>query len=211
MTIVNEIKNHFSDYPVFTYRDLRLYFSGKRGIKPSNLTRILSYMKSNDCLYALKKGVYTFKKNDMVSGFAYAPFYYGLLSALTLRELWTQNSRPEIMTIKKVRSNRTPIFDDPKDVIFVHHIPTRYFFGFDVITYGAMKLPVSNPEKTLIDLFYYKVKLPIQNYDGLLRSIDVKKINKYLKAYDRHADIAVLNFIKRYKHSADRGKLSSTY
>ncbi len=211
MTIVNEITNHFSDYPVFTYRDLRLYFSGRRGIKPSNLARILSYMKSNGRLYTLKKGVYTFKKNDMVSGFAYAPFYYGLLSALTLRELWAQNSRPEIMTIKKVRSNRTSIFDDPKDVIFVHHIPTRYFFGFDVISYGAMRLPVSDPEKTLIDLFYYKVKLPIQNYDGLLRSIDVKNINRYLKVYDGHTAITVLNFIKRYKRSAYSGKLSSPY
>ena len=210
MTIVNEIKNHFSDYPVFTYRDLILYFRGKR-IKPSNLTRILSYMKSNGSLYTLKKGVYTFKKNDMVSGFAYAPFYYGLLSALTLRELWTQNSRPEIITIKKVRSNRTPIFDDPKDVIFVHHVPIRYFFGFDIIKYGALKLPVSDPEKTLIDLFYYKVKLPLQNYDGLLRSIEIKKVHKYLKEYDRHTSRSVHNFVKKYKLPADMGKLRSPY
>ncbi len=210
MTIVNEIKNHFSDYPVFTYRDLILHFSGKR-IKPSNLTRILSYMKSNGSLYALKKGVYTFKKNDMVSGFAYAPFYYGLLSALTLRELWTQNSRPEIITIKKVRSNRTPIFGDSKDVIFVHHIPTRYFFGFDIINYGALKLPVSDPEKTLIDLFYYKVRLSLQNYDKLLRFIEIKKVHKYLKAYDKHTSSSVLNFVKKYKISADLGKLSNPY
>jgi predicted transcriptional regulator of viral defense system len=210
MTIVNEITNHFSDYPVFTYRDLRLYFSGKR-IKPSNLTRILSYMKSNGSLYTLKKGVYTFKKNDMVSGFAYTPFYYGLLSALTLKDLWTQNSRPEIITIKNVRSSRAQIFNDPKDVIFIHHTPIKYFFGFDIINYGALRLPVSDSEKTLIDLFYYKVKLPLQNYDRLLRSIEIQKVHKYLKAYDRHTSSAVLNFIKKYKLSADQGKLSSPY
>lgn len=210
MTIVNEIKNHFSDYPIFTYRDIRLYFSG-RGIKSSNLTRILSYMKSNGSIYTLKKGVYTFKKNDIVSGFAYTPFYYGLLSAMTLRELWTQNSRPEIITIKKIRSTRVAIFDDPKDVIFIHHVPVKYFFGFDIIDYGKLKLPVSDSEKTLIDLFYYKVKLPIQNYDGLLRSIKIKKIHKYLKAYDRHTSSAVLNFIKKYKRSANMSKLKSPY
>ncbi len=210
MTIVNEITRHFSDYPVFTHRDLRLYFSNKR-IKSSNLTRILSYMKSNGDLYSLKKSVYTFKKNDMVSGFAYTPFYYGLLSALTLRDLWIQNSRPEILTIKKIRSNRTTIFDDPKDVIFVHHMPTRYFFGFDIINYGVLKLPVSDPEKTLIDLFYYKVKLPPQNYDGLLRSIEIKKVHKYLKVYDKHTSKSVLNFVKKYKLLADSGKLSNPY
>lgn len=210
MTIVNEIRDHFSDYPVFTYRDLKLYFSGKR-VKPSNLTRILSYMKSNGSIYTLRKGVYTFKKNDMVSGFAYAPFYYGLLSALTLRELWTQNSRPDIITMKKVRSTRTRIFDDPKDVIFVHHIPAGYFFGFDIIKYGALKLPVSDPEKTLIDLFYYRVKLPIQNYDKLLQSIETGKIRRYLKAYDRHTSSAVLNFVQRYKRQADKGRLRSPY
>ena len=51
-------------------------------------------------------------------------------------------------------------------MVFVHHIPARYFLGFDIISYGELKIPVSDPEKTPIDLFYYKVRFPIQYYDS---------------------------------------------
>ncbi len=210
MTIVKDIINHFSDYPVFTYRDLKLYFSDRK-MKAANLSRLLSYMKSTGKLYLLRKGVYTFREDDMVSGFSYNPFYYGMLSALTVRELWTQNSHPDIITIRKVRASSAYIFGDVKDRISVHHIPARYFFGFDIIKYGTLNIPVSDPEKTLIDLFYYKVRLPVQNYSGLLGSVNVKKLRGYLKAYDMHTVTTVLNFVKRYKNLADSGKLRSHY
>ncbi len=210
MTIVKEIIDKFSEYPTFTHRDLILYFSQKK-MKPANLTRLISHIKQSGKIYTLRKGIYTFKKDDMVSGFSYNPFYYGMLSALTIRELWAQNSRPEIITIKKVRATRVKIFNDSEDVIFVHHIPARYFFGFDIVKYGALKLPVSDPEKTLIDLFYYKIKLPIQNYDKLLQSINIGKVHKYSEAYDAHTAKAVLGFVNKYKRLADSGRLSSPY
>jgi hypothetical protein len=155
--------------------------------------------------------VYTFKKDDMMSGFSYSPFYYGLLSALTIRELWTQNSRPDIITVKRVRTSSVHIFGDPKDRVFVHHMPAKYFFGFDIIKYGTLKVPVSGPEKTLIDLFYYKVKLPIQDYGNLLREVSRKRLHEYLKAYDKHTAVTVLNFVRKYKSLADSGRLRNPY
>jgi len=210
MAINREITEKFSGYPVFTYRDVKLYFKGREK-SARNLARIISYMKSTGRIYAVTKGVYTFNKDDMVSGFAYSPFYYGLLSALTIRELWTQNSRPEVMTMKRVRASRVQIFDDANDIIFIHHIPARYFFGFDVIKYGKLMLPVSDPEKTIIDLFYYRTRLAIQNYDGLLRALSKSKLDRYLKRYDKHTIASVLKFVKRYKPLADSGKLESNY
>ncbi len=210
MTIVKDIIEHFSNYPVFTSRDLRLYFTGK-GAKRHNLARIVSHMKGSGKLYTLRKGVYTFKKDDAVSGFSYAPFYYGLLFALTILELWTQNSRPDIITVRKVRTSKAYLFGDRRDVAFVHHVPAKYFFGFNIVKYGASKVPVSDPEKTLIDLFYYKVKLPIQNYSGLLRATNKAKLQKYLKSYDKHTATTVLNFFEKYKGPADSGKLVSPY
>ncbi len=210
MTIVKDIIEHFSDYPIFTSRDLKLYFTG-RGAKKHNLARIVSHMKSSGRLYALRKGVYTFKKDDAVCGFSYAPFYYGLLFALTVRELWTQNSRPDIITVRKVRTSRVYLFGDRGDVAFVHHVPAKYFFGFDTVKYGAYKVPVSDPEKTLIDLFYYKVKLPIQDYSGLLKDTNKAKLQMYLKSYDKHTATTVLNFFNEYKSPADSGRLTSPY
>ena len=210
MTIVKYIIDHFSDYHTFTHRDLTLYFRSKK-LKTANLTRLIAYMKSSGKLYTIRKGVYTFRKDIMVTGFAYSPFYYGLLSALTIRELWTQNSRPDIITIRKVRVSSIHIFNDMGEAAFVHHVPAKYFFGFDIIKYGTLEIPVSDPEKTLIDLFYYKVKLPIQDYSELLKKISRKKIRKYLERYDKHTATVVLNFIKRHKESADAGKLASPY
>lgn len=210
MTIVKEIEKHFSTYPVFTYRDIKLYFS-RRKVKDANLTRLLSHMKSSNKLYTLRKGVYTFRKDDTVSGFSYSPFYYGLLSAMTIRDFWTQNSRPDILTIKKIRNSSTYIFDDKDDRIFVHHIPARYFFGFDIVKYGSFKVPVSDAEKTLIDLFYYRVKLPIQEYSELLRAIRRKKLMAYLKPYNRRMRVTVINFVRKYKAHADAGELQSPY
>jgi predicted transcriptional regulator of viral defense system len=210
MTIVKEITRHFGDYPVFTHRDVKLYLEGKR-ISTRGLSRLISYMKSNGTLYTIKNGAYTLSRDVMNAGFAYSPFYYGLLSALTARELWTQNSRPEIITLRKVRSSKVNIFGNKDDIIFVHHVPVKYFFGFDIINYGRLKIPVSDPEKTLIDLFYYKVKLPIQNYSGLLMAINRKKLMEYLKRYDKRTATSVLKFIKRYKTIADSGKLENPY
>ncbi len=210
MTIVKEIAEHFADYPVFTYRDVELFLRGNaKGAH--NLPRLMSHMKSSGMLYAVRKGAYTFNKDIMVSGFAYSPFYYGLLSALTIRDLWTQNSRPEIMTPRKVRSSVAHAFGEEKDIVFVHHVPVKYFFGFDIVDYGRLKVPVSDPEKTLIDLFYYRVKLATQNYSGLLKAIDMKKLEAYLKEYDRGIADAVLKFVKRYKPLADSGRMESPY
>jgi predicted transcriptional regulator of viral defense system len=195
---------------VFTHRDLKLYFKNKK-LKTANLTRIIAYMKSSKKLYTIRKGVYAFRKDSMVAGFAYSPFYYGLLSALTINELWTQNSRPDIITIRKVRVSSIHIFGDMKETVFVHHVPAKYFFGFDIVKYGTLNVPVSDPEKTLIDLFYYKVRLPIQDYGELLKKISRKKVRKYLERYDKHTATVVLNFIKRYKESADAGKFVSPY
>ncbi len=209
MTIVREIADHFGSYPVFTYRDAELYLSGK-GYKPRNLVRLLAYMKGIGKLHEVRKGAYTLSNDTMVAGFAYSPFYYGLLSALTIRGLWTQNSKPEIITVRKVRRSKVQVFGG-RDTVFLHHIPAKYFFGFDILDYGKLRLPVADPEKTLIDLFYYKTKLAMQNYSGLLKAISMKKLQEYLKAYDRRTAEVVKRFAKKYKSLADSGKMESPY
>jgi len=201
-----DIERKFSDYPVFTYRDLSLYFR-----KGRNMARIISYMKNTGKVHTVTKGVYTFNKDDGVSGFAYRPFYYGLLSALTIRELWTQNSRPDIMTMKRVRSSQTSVFGDKNDIVFLHHITAKYFFGFDLIKHGRFVVPVSDPEKTLIDLIYYKTTLAMKDYDGLLNAVDRRKLGVYLKRYDRRTADKVMGFVGKYRRIAVSGKLRSPY
>ncbi len=210
MTISKQILSKFSGYPAFSYRDVYTYFN----IAPSkraNLTRILSHLKSSGKIFTVAKGIYTTHRNDVVCGFAFKPFYYGLLYALTIRELWSQNARPDIITLRNVRSSEISIFNDKKDVVSIHHSPVKYFFGFDILDYSGLKVSVSDPEKTLIDLFYYKTRLPIQEYSGLLKAVNRNKIEDYLKNYDKHTIATVNNFLNRYKTKADKGKLENQY
>ena len=206
MTVISEIMKKFSDYPVFTFRDVRLYLKGRK----TSTARILSHMKSTGRIYRVIKGIYSTRLDERVSGFAFQPFYYGTLYALTIRELWTQNSRPEIITLKKVRSSSTNIFEDKVNVV-LHHSKPKYFFGFEMIKTGDMTVPVSDPEKTLIDLFFYKIRLPIQEYSEILKIINAKKLMSYLKAYDKHTRTTVINFVKKYSKPAKLGKLESGY
>ena len=209
MPKVKDIASHFNDWPVFTYRDAKLYYVKERNNE--NLARTISYMKSKGMLYSVRKGAYSFKNDDMVAGFSYAPFYYGLLSALSIRELWTQSTRPEIITMKSVRRSSISIFGSRERTAFLHHIPAKYFFGFDILRYGSLKVPVSDPEKTLIDLLYYKIRLPIQNYSGLLKAVETGKVCRYLEAYDAHTRAAAMNFLKAHRQPAIAGKLDSGY
>ena len=210
MTITAELMSRFASYPVFTYRDVSAYFS-KRKIKRINLIRLLSYLKASGKIYRISKGAYTTKKEDYLAGFAFQPFYYGLLYAMTLRELWTQNARPEIVTLKRVRRSSVPIFEDQSDIVRLHHARPRHFFGFEMMEYVGTKIPVSDNEKILIDLFYYKIRLPVQSYGALLASINTKKLKMYLAQYDRHTKTAVIGFVKKYKKKAEEGALESPY
>ncbi len=207
MTIIRDLETGFKDHNVFSIAEARRQLGRTRS---KNLSRILSYMKANGMIYSLGHGTYTFNRNLNVSGFAYSPFYYGLMFAMTIRELWDQNSRPDILTPRKVRISNIKVFNGEESV-FVHHVPIKLFFGFDMVKYGGIKVPVSDPEKTLIDLFYYRVKLSTGDYGGILKAVSYDKLNKYLKFYDVRLASTVMKFAKRYKPAADSGRLSDPY
>jgi predicted transcriptional regulator of viral defense system len=197
MTVGQEIVRKFADYPAFSYHDVLTYLHGRHATK--QLSRTISYLKSRGRIFTLRKGVYTVREDSAVSGFGFSPFYYGLLYALTIRELWTQNAEPEIITLKKVRRSRITLFGRKDMHASLHHSQPKHFFGFEILSHGGMKVPVSDPEKTLIDLFYYNIRLPIQSYGPLLLLVNKKKVMSYLERYDNHTRMTVINFITKYK------------
>jgi predicted transcriptional regulator of viral defense system len=208
MTTTNDIIKKFSDYPAFTYNDVKLYIYDS--CKKVNIPRLLSHLKSTGRIHSIIKGAYSFSEDVMVSGFAFEPFYYGMLSALTIREWWTQEAAPEIITLRKIKKSRIKVFNG-LSFVTLHHSRPNYFFGYDILKYGGISIPVSDPEKTLIDLFFYKVRLPIQSYGLLLKKIDEKKVRRYLKVYDKHTVASVEGFLKKNMKLARSGKLESPY
>jgi hypothetical protein len=211
MTLANEITQAFRGFRTFSFGDVRIVLQERhRRITDKTIQVTISRMAKAGKIFTILKGFYSLQRRDELAGFAFAPFYYGGLAALMIRDLIDNQVKMEIMTTRVVKKSFVSIYDGSSSVV-LHHIPRKYYFGFGDVKYGDITVPVSGPEKTLIDLFYYKIKLSIQDYADLLRAVNGKKLADYLKTYDKRTANCVLNFIKKYKNLANSGKLKNPY
>ena len=210
MTIANEITYAFKNFKTFTFNDVRMVLNVKKEISDKTIQVTLSRMIKSKKLYKITKGIFSLEKRDDIAGFAFSPFYYGGLAALMIRDMLDNQVKIEIMTTRRVKRSFVEIYGGDSAVV-LHHIPKKYYFGFEDVKYGNLTIPVSNPEKTLIDLFYYRKKLSMQDYAEVLKHIKMGILAKYLKVYDRRTAKAVTDFIKRYKQLAKSGKLDNPY
>ena len=105
------------------------------------------------------------------------PFYYGLQDALSLRNLWEQETNPVIITPRKVRSGLRTF--EGRNYI-VRWIDRSMFFGFSLMKYGDFFIPVADPEKILIDMVYYREFIPEETKTTLQDSIDRELLSEYL-------------------------------
>ncbi|MCL4365039.1 MAG: hypothetical protein M1569_01710 [Candidatus Marsarchaeota archaeon] len=178
---LNKLRQHYNnyDYPVFTLTDIRIFLSND-GVSQRYLKIMLNNLIKKKEIIRIAKGVYTFHKDAAVVGFAFRPFYYGLEDALSYRNLWTQNANPTVLTTKNVREGTRKFVESNYTV---KRVAPELFFGFDFIKYYEMWLPVSDPEKTLIDLVYYHHGIRDDALEKLSGSLDLQKLEGYLKAY----------------------------
>ncbi len=198
-------------FRTFTFGDVRMALKGThRGISDKTIQVTLSRMAKGGRVYSVTKGVFSLENRDEVVGFAFSPFYYGGLAALMIRDLIDDQVKMEVMTTRRVKRSFIGVYGGRSKVV-LHHIPEKYYFGFTDTKYGDMTVPVSDPEKTLIDLFYYGERLPLQDYADLLKAISADRLETYLRRYDRRTRDNVIRFFKTYSPNARSGKLGNKY
>ncbi len=175
MTKVGRVIEEFSRVPSFNSTELDLFLSSfetsayYRKLLVHNLT-------SNGRLKRISKGKYTFVDDVEVVCFAFRPSYYGLQEALSLLDLWEQETNPVVITpLHVLPGNRT--FDGRN--YLVRRIDRRMFFGIDLTRYADFWVPVSDIEKTLIDFVYFGEFLPGDALKKIRRRIDRKKLGEY--------------------------------
>ncbi len=192
MKYIKYLREHFNDpkSPVMTLQELKATLKFK-GIKPAYLKRLINYLIKRREIIRITKGVYTFHDDITVAGFAFRPFYYGLENALTLRGLWEQGTNPMILTPRNVRTGIRK-FGSGNYSIF--RIKKQLFFGYDLIKYYDFWIPVSDYEKTLIDLVYFKRYIRKDVAYEIRKRINKKKLNHYLKTYPPDTRKEVLLF-----------------
>lgn len=177
MKYIKQVRVHFSKQPVFSIRELRTFLAKQRISNAYSNLLIHNLLKTGE-LRRITRGVYTFRDDLSVAGFAFSPFYYGLQEALSLRNLWAQETNPVIITPKKARTGLRTIMDAN---VLVRRISRRMFFGFEMLKHYDYWLPVSDAEKTLIDFAHFNEPLPEETLQELKSRIDRKKLSAYLK------------------------------
>jgi len=176
MKYMAEFIEHFNKRNYFSIRDARIFLKQKK-ISTGYLKLLIHTLLKKNKLKRLAKGVYTFKDELMVAGFAFSPFYYGLHEALSIHRLWGQATNPVIITTKKVRAGTRTVMDSN---ITIKRISPKMFFGYKIIEHYGLQIPVSDLEKTLIDFAYFRQKIPEEALKTLLARIQKKKLNEYL-------------------------------
>ncbi len=170
-------KNAFSTMQLFAAGDARRFLT-RMGASTGYVRLFLHNMAARKEIFRISSGYYSFTDNEALAGFAFRPFYYGLGYALTIRGLWTQQSNPVIVTTTKTEPGIRSVMGHR---VVVKRINVRAFFGFDYVKYSGLFVPVSTPEKTLIDFLYYKIHLDKETRSAIWKSADKKKIGKYAR------------------------------
>ena len=177
MKYVKKFFEHFSDTPVFTSRDVRLFLL-KQGASKGYVYLFITNLLHSGKIRKIKKGVYTFGDDPMLAGFAFYPSYHGLQNALSVLNLWEQETNTVIITPLKVRSGMREILEGK---VLVRRIDRSMFFGFDSVKYFDYWIQVSDVEKTLIDFVYFREPLSKDVLEEIKKRINRKKLDGYLK------------------------------
>lgn len=190
MKLTSEIQKRFSgiDHPVFKSQELDLL-----GIDSGYKKRLVHLMTSDKRITRITRGVYTFHKDSNVVGFAFSPFYYGLEDALTLRKVSVQGTNPVVVTVRNVRQGRRSF--NGRNYI-VKRIPQNLFFGYGMIKAGEFWVPVSDLEKTVIDMLYLQKGIRDELWAAIAKKLDRKRLDGYLKRYSPGFGRLVLDYVK---------------
>lgn len=132
-------------------------------------------------LHRITRGFYSRFDDPTMSVFCFQPAYLGLQNALSIHNIWEQETNSVILTTKKIREGTREILGNN---VLVRHIPAKYYFGVEYVQYGEAYFPVSDIEKTLIDFVYFGQSPGKEILSSMKKNIDRRKLQKYLKEYE---------------------------
>ncbi len=172
---INKIREFIKSVPVFRVRDIELLVGNR-----NYAHLILHKLTKKGEIKRVIKGWYSLYDDPIISVFCFKPAYVGLQEALSLHNLWEQETNVVIITTKKVRVGIREIFGNN---VILRTIEPKYFFGFDLIKYENFFVPISDIEKTLIDFVYFKESLTRETIREIIKLMNKKKLIEYLKKY----------------------------
>jgi len=173
-------------------------------IDKSHASKLLYRLAQNGHVIRIKRGLWALPESleplALVPHLT-APFpsYVSLQSALYFHDMISQI--PEV--IYGVSLARTRIYETPVASFSIHHIPSRFFFGYE--KRGENHVRMASPEKALLDILYLsqsksrlfatlpEVEFPsqfsIKRAHNMIRKIaDVRRRSLVLNRFERLLD-----------------------
>ena len=153
---------------------------------------LLNHLAKRGEIRRLTKGYYTTREDPSLLVYCLKPAYLGLQDAMSFHNLWEQETVPVIITIRKIRAGLRNVLGSN---VKLRRISREHFFGYDYFKRDDILLPVSDIEKTFIDMVYFK-EIREDMLSGFHGRIDRKRILEYLKKYDKKFASKVLSMMK---------------
>ena len=113
-----------------------------------------------------------------------------------MKRIMGRGENPVIITPRKVR-NGVRQFDSRN--YLVRHIKRKMFFGYSLLQYGLFHIPVSDLEKTLIDLVYFDIRVPDETLVKIIRKLNRETFNTYLAEIPENLSKRIRKIVNKKK------------
>jgi len=201
----NDFLKVFGDERVIDIRSVEVYFGGidRRRLYEWQKRGLIRKLVSNFYVIAGKpvddQGLKT------IACQIYAPSYIGLESALSwygfIPEAVFQTT---CVTARRNQSIRTVVGD-----FRYRKIAPRLFFGTKVISRGSDHFFISDPEKTLLDHFYFSPRSNDEraiegmrlNADAIRRTVNMEKIDRYLSLFSSRKLMKAVRILRKMAYA----------
>jgi len=188
---LKEVMNFLEKSLVVSSRDIALI------VKNRNYAYLLARnLIKRGIIKRIVKGFYSLHEDPVITVFCFKPSYIGLQEALSLHNLWEQETSTIIITAKRIRPGVRKVFGSN---VILHRLSPKYLFGYELMEYGNFHIPVSDIEKTLIDLVYFNEVLDKKVLTRIKKKIDRKKLEKYLKPYSKKFKKKVNSLVNNHR------------
>lgn len=176
---IKDVENLFIKSPVVNFSSIARIIKNRKGTS-QYAKQLLKNLVLKGRIRKLTKGYYTLYEEPSLAVFCFQPAYLGLQDALSIHNLWEQETVPVIITGRKIRPGIRKIFGMN---VLIRRIDKKYLLGIEYYKQGDFYFPCSDIEKTFIDLIYFNENLNREVIKNIIKKINRKKLLSYLKKY----------------------------
>ena len=154
-----EFQKIFRPYLVFSFLDVKKY-------RPDFDRRRLSEWSAKGYIKKIVKGYYTFSDYNIDERFLYLmantiyrPSYISLTSALAYYGLIPEG----VYSITSISTKKTTLYKTEIVEFHYKNIKESLFFGYKLLQYRTHFVKIAEPEKAILDFFYFHKNLKDEN------------------------------------------------